>query len=77
MVVRYFLMGFPRFDQIGPCLVAQVHSATGHPHETVGSYLSATNQRHNKTVGQRPQFLGKIKRKRRPADLGRWKNPIW
>ena len=67
MIYLCFLVAFPRFDQAGSSLIAQVDPPSRHAHETVRAYLSAANQGHDEPVCQRPQLFGKVKGKRRPA----------
>ena len=67
MIYLRFLVGFPHRDQARPPFIAQVDSASGHLHETVGTNLLAANQGHDEAVRERPQFFGKVQGKRGPG----------
>ena len=56
-----FLVLFPCLDQTCSSIVAQVDAATRHVDKAVGVDLPATNQRHDESIGQRTQLLGKVK----------------
>ena len=60
------LVVFPRLDQRGPPIVAQVDAAAGRMVEARSSNLPAAYQRHHESVRQRPQLFRKVERERGP-----------
>ena len=71
----HFLVSFPCSDQARSAVIAQIDRTSGHPHETVRSYLPPANQGHHEPIRQRPQFFRKIQGKRWPAGTRAMEEP--